>query len=159
MRIISSTDRDALEQLANRDAARDAEITRQAAGIVNDVRYRGDAALVEWTRKLDRRAGEAVDLTPIGRAAMKRGWSETPKAVRTAIRTAARHLARVAARQVPRGTTVRLGPGHRVEQRVQPLARVGCYVPGGRHPLPSTLIMTVVPARAAYSHSASDGSR
>jgi histidinol dehydrogenase len=80
---------------------------------------------------------------------MKRGWNETPRAVRSAIGTAARNLARVAATQVPKGTTVRLGPGHRIEQRVQPLARVGCYVPGGRHPLPSTLLMTVVPARAA----------
>jgi histidinol dehydrogenase len=69
--------------------------------------------------------------------------------VRDAIRTAARYLARVAARQVPRDTSVRLAPGHRIDQRVQPLARVGCYVPGGRHPLPSTLLMTVVPARVA----------
>jgi histidinol dehydrogenase len=147
--IIAATDRDALDQLAGRDAARDAEVTRQAAGIVNDVRYRGDAALIEWTRKLDRRDGGEVDLTPLGRSDMTRGWNETPKDVRIAIRTAARHLARVSARQVPKGAIVRLGPGHRIEQRVQPLARVGCYVPGGRHPLPSTLLMTVVPARAA----------
>src|SRR5690606_8837839 len=44
---------------------------------------------------------------------------------------------------------VNLGRGHRIEQRVQPLARVGCYVPGGRHPLPSTLLMTAIPARMA----------
>src|SRR5439155_2130367 len=37
----------------------------------------------------------------------------------------------------------------RIEQRVQPLSRVGCYVPGGRYPLPSTLLMTVIPARVA----------
>jgi histidinol dehydrogenase len=42
-----------------------------------------------------------------------------------------------------------VSPGLRIEQRVQPLARVGCYVPGGRYPLPSTLLMTVVPARMA----------
>ena len=149
MRIITSTDRDALEQLATRDLARSAEVTRQAAGIVNDVRYRGDAALIEWTRKLDRRPGEAVDLTPMGRVEMKRGWQDTPKAVRSAISVAARHLARVAARQVPKPSTIRLAPGHRIEQRVQPLARVGCYVPGGRYPLPSTVLMTVIPARAA----------
>jgi histidinol dehydrogenase len=50
---------------------------------------------------------------------------------------------------VPRGFVVRPAQGIRIEQRVQPLARVGCYVPGGRYPLPSTLLMTVVPARAA----------
>jgi histidinol dehydrogenase len=55
----------------------------------------------------------------------------------------------VAAHQVPRGFVVNPMPGVRIEQRVQPLARVGCYVPGGRYPLPSTLLMTVVPARIA----------
>jgi histidinol dehydrogenase len=69
--------------------------------------------------------------------------------VRAAIRQSVRHLERVAERQVPRGFTVRVAPGLTVEQRVQPLARVGCYVPGGRYPLPSTLLMTVVPARVA----------
>jgi histidinol dehydrogenase len=69
--------------------------------------------------------------------------------VRTAIRQAVKHLERVAERQVPRGFTVRVAPGIAIEQRVQPLARVGCYVPGGRYPLPSTLLMTVVPARVA----------
>jgi histidinol dehydrogenase len=50
---------------------------------------------------------------------------------------------------VPRPFVVAPVPGVRIEQRVVPLARVGCYVPGGRYPLPSTLIMTVVPALAA----------
>ena len=53
------------------------------------------------------------------------------------------------AAQVPRPFVVNVEPGVRIEQRVAPLARVGCYVPGGRYPLPSTLIMTVVPAVAA----------
>jgi len=50
---------------------------------------------------------------------------------------------------VPRGFVVRPAAGVRIEQRVAPLARVGCYVPGGRYPLPSTLLMTSVPARVA----------
>jgi histidinol dehydrogenase len=147
MRVIPSTDRDTLDRLLGRDAARNADVTSQAESIVNDVRARGDAALVEWTRRLDGR--DEVDLAPLGRPAMLRGWNATPRSVRTALRLAARNLARVAARQVPRSATIRIGPGHRIEQRVQPLARVGCYVPGGRYPLPSTLLMTVGPARAA----------
>src|SRR6185503_1496187 len=77
------------------------------------------------------------------------GWRATPPAVRRAIRLAARHIARVAARQVPRPFTEMVAPGLRIEQRVEPLARVGCYVPGGRYPLPSTLLMTAIPAREA----------
>jgi histidinol dehydrogenase len=50
---------------------------------------------------------------------------------------------------VPREFAVQVAAGHRIEQCVQPLGRVGCYVPAGRHPLPSTLLMTVIPARVA----------
>ena len=61
---------------------------------------------------------------------------------------AARHIRRVAKTQVPRGSKL-VAPGVKVEQRVAPLERVGCYVPGGRYPLPSSLLMTAVPARVA----------
>ena len=104
----------------------------------------GIAALREWTRRLD---GSRV--RTLGPADLRRGWDATPADVRRAIRQAARHLKRVATRQVPRGFVVKVAPGLRVALRVQPLDRVGCYVPGGRYPLPSTLLMTVVPARAA----------
>ena len=69
--------------------------------------------------------------------------------MRAAIRTAARHIRRVSAKQVPRGWRETVAPGVVIEQRVTPLDRVGCYVPGGRHPLPSSLLMTALPARAA----------
>ena len=59
------------------------------------------------------------------------------------------HIATVARRQRPRGWTVRTSSGVSVEQRVTPLDRVGCYVPGGRYPLPSSLLMTAIPARVA----------
>jgi histidinol dehydrogenase len=162
MRIIRSSDRDALEQFASRDEARSASVERQAGRIVNDVRQRGDVALREWTAKLDRgskRSGptrprsHAPDaqrpIAPLSPADLRRGWDATPKPVREAIALAAANLERVADKQVPRPFVVNVGPGHRIEQRVQPLARVGCYVPGGRYPLPSTLLMTAVPARVA----------
>jgi histidinol dehydrogenase len=62
---------------------------------------------------------------------------------------AARHIRRVARRQIPRAWSVSPTPGVRIEQRVLPLDRVGCYVPGGRYPLPSSLLMTAIPARVA----------
>ncbi|MCC7042762.1 MAG: histidinol dehydrogenase [Acidobacteria bacterium] len=151
MRIIQSTDRDALDRLAGRDESRNGAVERQAGRIVNDVRMRGDVALREWTAKLDRKGGRAQDvsLAPLTKAELKRGWAATPKPVRDAIALAATNLERVADKQVPRPFVVNVAPGHRIEQRVLPLARVGCYVPGGRYPLPSTLLMTAVPARVA----------
>lgn len=146
MRIISAADRRALTRLASRDEARQPGVERQAARIVRDVRRKGDQALIAWTRRLD---GRTSDIQPLSAADLRRGWSSTPGPVRRAIQLSVRHLERVAARQVPRSFTVSVTPGIRIEQHVQPLARVGCYVPGGRYPLPSTLIMTVVPARIA----------
>jgi histidinol dehydrogenase len=144
MRLILSSDRRAIDRLASRDEARSPAVARQAARIIADVRRRGDRALREWTRRLD---GSRV--RTFGQADLRRGWDATPSDVRRAIRQAAAHLKRVAKRQVPRGFVVKVAPGLRVALRVQPLDRVGCYVPGGRYPLPSTLLMTVVPARAA----------
>ena len=72
-----------------------------------------------------------------------------PPKVRAAIAAAAKHIEKVARRQRPQGWTVKTAPGVTVEQRVTPLDRVGCYVPGGRYPLPSSLLMTAIPARAA----------
>jgi histidinol dehydrogenase len=69
--------------------------------------------------------------------------------VRLAIRTAARHIRHVARRQMPRGWTTSPAPGVSIEQRVTPLERVGCYVPAGRYPLPSSLLMTAIPAAVA----------
>jgi histidinol dehydrogenase len=151
MRIIPSSDREAIDRLASRDESRNGAVERQAGRIVNDVRMRGDLALREWTAKLDRKGGtqQHVSVAPLTKAELKRGWAATPKPVRDAIALAASNLERVAEKQVPRPFAVNVGLGHRIEQRVQPLGRVGCYVPGGRYPLPSTLLMTAVPARVA----------
>jgi histidinol dehydrogenase len=82
-------------------------------------------------------------------AEMRRAAATVPREVRAAIRDAARNIRTVAKRQVPKGWRVRVAPGVSVEQRIEPLGRVGCYVPGGRFPLPSSLLMTAIPARVA----------
>lgn len=152
MRIIRSSDRKALDQIVNRDEARNARVERDAARIVADVRRRGDDALIEWTNRLERsRSGKPLmrSVAKLSTSELRRGWKATPKSVRAALALAVRNLEIVAARQVPQPFAVNVAPGHRIEQRVQPLDRVGCYVPGGRYPLPSTLLMTAVPARVA----------
>ena len=134
-----------LLRLATRDRARDPRVRRDAARIVSDVRRRGDRALREWTRRLDGDRGPLEVTTK----ELHAGWAATAPAVRAAIRLAASNIRRVADRQRPRPFVVTPMPGVRIEHRVEPLARVGCYVPGGRYPLPSTLLMTVIPAVVA----------
>ena len=80
---------------------------------------------------------------------MEKEADTLPPPIRAAIKRAAAHIRRVARKQTPRSWRLRVAPGISVEQRVIPLARVGCYVPAGRYPLPSSLLMTAIPARAA----------
>ena len=124
---------------------RDAETERTVAAIVAEVRRGGDRALLACARRYDRLEGrlEVPHDEMMDRAA------GVPRSVRRALRQAAAHIRTVARRQVPRGWRARVAPGVSVEQRVIPLDRVGCYVPGGRYPLPSSLLMAAVPARAA----------
>jgi histidinol dehydrogenase len=145
IRIVDSGNRRAVRALLAPERVRDAATDRKVAAIVNDVRAGGDAALLRYARRFDRLDGP-VEVTP---AEMRRAAATVPRDVRAAIRAAARNIRTVAKRQVPKGWRVRVAPGVTVEQRIMPLGRVGCYVPGGRYPLPSSLLMTAIPAIAA----------
>ena len=144
-RILKISDTDAIDAIVAQDAARDPGVVRTARRIVTAVRERGDDALVAYARKLDRLSGP-LEILPDEILA---GAARVPADVRRAIRFAVKNAARVAARQVPKPFSVQPVRGVLIEQRVTPLVRVGCYVPGGRTTLPSSLIMSVVPARAA----------
>jgi histidinol dehydrogenase len=112
---------------------------------VRDVRERGDEALLEYSRTLDGLRG-AIEVSG---AEMRREAARVPREVRRAIAAAAARLRAVSARQLPRPWRLTTAPGVSISQRVTPLDRVGCYVPGGRYPLPSSLLMTAIPARVA----------
>ena len=145
MRIVESSNRRAVNDLLAPRRVRDSATERRVARIVGDVRRDGDAALLRYARSLDQLDG-ALEIT---REEMNDSARQVPRAVRSAIRVAARNIRTVARQQVPRGWRTTVANGVTVEQRVVPLDRVGCYVPGGRYPLPSSLLMTAIPARAA----------
>src|SRR6185369_7270299 len=145
LKIVDSGNRRAVRALLAPERVRDAATDRKVAAIVSDVRKGGDAALLRYARKFDGLDG-AIEISG---AEMRRAAATVPREVRSAIRDAARNIRIVAKRQVPRGWRVRVAPGVSVEQRIVPLDRVGCYVPGGRYPLPSSLLMTAIPASAA----------
>jgi histidinol dehydrogenase len=145
LRLVESSNRRGVRALLSAERTRDAATARRVAQIVAAVRTGGDAALRRYARALDGLEGPIE----IGRDRLRETAAEVPRDVRAAIRTAARHIRAVARRQVPRGWRLGIAPGVSVEQRVVPLDRVGCYVPGGRYPLPSSLLMTAIPAVAA----------
>jgi histidinol dehydrogenase len=126
---------------------RDEKAHRVAARIIADVRKRGDAAVREWTKKfdgVDLRAGMWISSREIEKAANGVG-----KETRVAMEHAARNIRVVAERQLPQGWTLEVEPGVQISQVVRPIEAVGCYVPGGRFSLLSTLLMTVIPAQVA----------
>jgi histidinol dehydrogenase len=145
IRIIQSTDTAEVERLLRPRREDERRAARQVARIVEDVRAGGDDAVRKYAAKFDRLSGAFE----IPRDEWLRMARQAPAEVRKALRTAANHIAVVARAQLPKSRRVRVAPGVSVEQQVRPLERVGCYVPGGRYPLPSSLLMTAVPARVA----------
>ena len=143
--ILEASDAKALRRLLDRTPDDHGRIEPAVRDIVSAVRTRGDRALVDFARRFDGVTGP-IELSP---AEIHAGAEDCPKAVRTAIKKAARHIRAVARAQVPLSWTRQVAPGVKVSQRVVPLERVGCYVPGGRYPLPSSLLMAAVTARAA----------
>ena len=145
IRIIPSHDHATVDALLapRRD---DDRAVREAAGVIVDaVRRGGDRAVARYARQFDGHEGPFE----IPRGQWQRQARSAPAGLRRALKLAARHIATVARAQLPRRFRIQVAPGVSVEQRVRPLDRVGCYVPGGRYPLPSSLLMTAIPARIA----------
>ena len=145
MKIIDGRNSKQIEALVVRNARTDRAFERRVRGIVDRVRKGGDHALQGFARRFDGTRG-ALEVSA---DEIRAGAATVAPGVRNAIRQAARHIARVAFRQIPKHWDLAVVPGVSIEQRIEPLARVGCYVPGGRFPLPSSLLMTAVPARVA----------
>ncbi len=147
MRILQLTKSRAAKLLADR-RRRDLAAERAAARILADVRRSGDAALLRWTRRLD-----GIPLTPatlwIVRRELEQARRQVSREFLRAVEHAARNIRRVAERQMPRPWSLAVESGVRVGQRVEPLDVIGCYVPGGRFALVSTLLMTAIPAQVA----------
>lgn len=145
VRIIRSTNRAAVSALLDQRPARHSAIERRVAVIVQRVRRLGDRALIAYAKRFDGLRGP-VEVTG---QEMREASGQVSSRVKRAIRTAARNIRRVSRSQLPKRWTVSPTLGVHITQRVEPLDRVGCYVPGGRYPLPSSLLMTAIPAVTA----------
>jgi histidinol dehydrogenase len=130
--------------------ARKAARFRQAEAVVRPileaVRRRGDRALLEYARKFD---GFSRRTVAVEEAELRAAARRLPPAFRKAVREAARNIRAFAELQLPRNHSAVIAPGIKVGQVVRPLDTVGAYVPAGRFPLPSTVMMTVIPAQVA----------
>jgi len=140
--------RQKLEKLLARGVSFDPQLITQVSSILDDVRRRGDEALVEYTARFD-----GVQLQPsqlrVDEASLESAASAVAPKVLEAIRQAIQNIREFHQRQLNRSWELEPVPGIKLAQRVQPIESVGLYVPGGTAAYPSSVLMNVIPAQVA----------
>ena len=131
------------------EAAQDGAVDAAVAAILDDVKKRGDAAVLEYTRRFDR-----VDVTSVAdleftRDEMQRALTALPAARRNALEQAATRVRSYHEKQLVQSWSYTEEDGTRLGQQVTALDRVGLYVPGGKAAYPSTVLMNALPAKVA----------
>jgi histidinol dehydrogenase len=136
-----------IEALERRGSLNTSKVEKTVTAIVTEVRKRGDAGLRKYAEKFDGLKPGAALL--VSQEEIKAAWEDTAPELQAAMQVAQANIRAFAERQKPAEWTLAAGAGVTTGQIVRPLESVGCYVPGGRYPLPSTLLMTVTPAQVA----------
>jgi histidinol dehydrogenase len=137
--------RDEVRRLAARGAVNLATVEPAVAKIVADVRREGEAGLRRYAEQFDGLVlGQSLR---VSKEEMRQAWDAASPEFRQALKRAAANIRRYCEWQKPKAWMRTAQAGLRVGQLVTPLDAVGCYVPGGRYPLPSTLLMTAIPAQ------------
>jgi histidinol dehydrogenase len=146
MRTLEGQLADAYVQNLESRGSRFDEIEPAVRKIIDDVRRNGDAALLKYARQFDRL--DPAQPLKVCESEMTKAWERTPAQLKTALRKAAKNIRQFCEWQKPKAWK-KSHAGTSLGQMVHPLDSVGCYVPGGRFPLVSTLLMTVIPAQVA----------
>ena len=141
----------ALARLSYWDTEEDQAVERTVADVLRGVRARGDAAVLDYTQRFDGLAAESVAALRLAPDQLAASHARLPREDREALDDAATRIRAFHERQLRDAAPFDYddGLGNRLGQRVVPLDRVGVYVPGGKAAYPSTVLMTVVPARVA----------
>jgi histidinol dehydrogenase len=138
-----------LRELLLLDPAEDADVDRAVAQILADIRARGDEALLDYTRRLDRLQAASVAKFEVTAAEARAALGRIPAGMRRALETAADRVSAYHEKQLGGSWSYRDAHGTELGQRVTALDRVGIYVPGGKAAYPSSVIMNALPARVA----------
>jgi histidinol dehydrogenase len=143
---LGDLDAETVERLLDRAPRDDAELALSVAKLIAEVRARGDVALLEMAERFD---GVRLSGLEVPREAWDAAAATLAAPVRAALQRAADNIRRFHAAQLPADVSLEVEPGVRVTRTWTPLQRVGVYAPGGRAAYPSSVLMGVVPARAA----------
>ena len=138
-----------LQALLHVDAAEDHDIEVATAEILSQVRTRGDAALLEYTRRFDRIEADRVSALEIQPARWHEALNQLPGEQRQALEAAADRVRQYHLKQRQESWSYTEADGTRLGQQITPLDRVGLYVPGGKAAYPSSVLMNAIPAKVA----------
>jgi histidinol dehydrogenase len=138
-----------LRTLLALEAAQDASIEKTVLDILADIRQRGDAALLDFTRKFDHLDVHDAHHLELPAAELQAALTSLAPEQRSALETAAQRIRAFHERQRVEGWTYTEADGTVLGQRVTPLDRVGLYVPGGKAAYPSSVLMNAIPAKVA----------
>ena len=139
----------ALTALLAFDSAQDPQVEATVAAILADVKTRGDAAVLEYTRRFDGLSAQTLAELEIPRAELEAALRSLPAAQHQALTAAAARVQEFHEKQTIKTNTYIDSAGNELGQQVTPLERVGIYVPGGKAAYPSTVIMNTTPAKVA----------
>ncbi len=138
-----------LQALLAWESVSDAQVQGTVDAIIRDLRVRGDAALLEYTRRFDHwEPATGADLE-IPRARLEQAWRAIPADQQAALGLAAERIRAYAQHQVMTDWSYVEADGTLLGQKVTPLDRVGLYVPGGKAAYPSSVLMNAIPAKVA----------
>jgi histidinol dehydrogenase len=152
IRRLSTTQPDFDAQLAGLlafESAQDPQVDAAVAAILADVKTRGDAALLEYTRRFDRVEAASVAALEVSKPELQKAKRRIDKSTRAALEAAVKRVRAYHRKQVAPSWRYRDAIGAELGQRVTALDRVGIYVPGGKAAYPSSVIMNAVPAKVA----------
>ncbi len=138
-----------LDKLLGIDKPMDATEVETVQGILEDVRRRGDQALIEYTHRFDRRAIKVASEFELPRERLNKARAELDPDLHEALRHAAERIQSYHERQKQASWTYVEEDGTVLGQQITPLGRIGVYVPGGKAAYPSTVLMNVIPAKVA----------
>lgn len=139
----------ALNALLDRAPEADPTVTAAAAEIIATVRAQGDAALIDYSNRFDRREVQHARELEVPIGAWVEAWQALPAELRSALETSAARIRTYALRQKLEGWEFSDAHGNRLGQRVTAMDRVGLYVPGGKAAYPSSVLMNAIPAKVA----------
>ena len=140
---------EALDRLLHLDDSTDEAIERTVAEVLADVRRRGDAAVLEYTRRFDRLEAAAMAELALDRGLLQQAFDGLPAVQRLALEQAAARVRAYHERQKLESWSYTEADGTRLGQKVTALDRVGLYVPGGKAAYPSSVLMNAIPAKVA----------